>query len=271
MTAADLTLLRRWTAARLRLIRRNPRLVFLTFAFPLVMLVLLNGLNGNTRVAAAGPALGKVAFAQFFTPSIGIFGLSMACYSGVIMGVSTARDAGLLKRVRGTPLPMATYVASWLIGAALTGIAAVVLMFAVAVPAFGVHVPAGNLPAAVVTLVLGALTLSALGLAVASLARSADQAMPIAQLTLLPLTFISGVFSPLDGAPGWLVQIADVFPLKHIVEAFGACFVAGTPHAGWSGGDLLSIALWGAAGLWVAARRFRWEPAARTRSLTVPG
>jgi ABC-2 type transport system permease protein len=258
----DLALTRRWIAARVRLTLRNTRATFMTFAFPLLFLILFSALNGDARVAAVGPAGGKVPFAQFYTPSIGIFGLTMACYSGVILGISTARDSGLLKRVRGTPLPMGIYIGSWLVGASLTGIAAVALMFLVAVPAFGVHVYASTLPAAVVTLVLGAAALAALGLAMATLARSADQAMPIAQLTLLPLSFVSGVFYPIEGAPDWLVTVADVFPLKHIVDAFDACFVPGTPHAGWSWGDLAVIAIWGLAGLRIASRRFRWEPGA---------
>jgi ABC-2 type transport system permease protein len=257
---ADLSLLARWIAARVRLTLRTPRAVATTFAFPLVIVVLFNALNGGDRVAAASAAGGKVAFAQFYTPSIGIFGLTMACYAGVVVGLAAARDSGLLKRVRGTPLPMSVYLGAWLTGAALTGIAAVVLLFVVAVPAFGVHLYPRMLPAAVVTLVLGAATLAALGLAVASLVRRADEAMPVAQLTVLPLSFISGVFYPLDGAPGWLLTVAHAFPLFHIVDAFDACFAPQTTGGGWNLGDLAVIALWGAVGLRVAARRFRWEP-----------
>ena len=68
-----------------------------------------------------------------------IFSLTTACYTSVILGIATARDSGLLKRVRGTPLPMSIYLGAWLAGAALTGILAVVLLFVVAIPAFGVH------------------------------------------------------------------------------------------------------------------------------------
>jgi ABC-2 type transport system permease protein len=257
---ADLALLRRWVAARVRVMLRNPRATFFTFIFPLLFLVIFSALNGDTRVDAVGPAMGKVRFAQFYAPSIGIFGLTMASYTGVIFGIATARDNGLLKRVRGTPLPMGVYIGSWLTSAVLTGVGAVVLMFAIAVPAFGVHLYASMLPAAIVTLALGGIALAGLGLAVSTLARTADQAQPLAQLTFLPLSFISGVFYPLEGAPHWLTTLAGIFPLKHIVETFDACFVPGTPHAGWSGGDLLVIALWGVAGFVVAARRFRWEP-----------
>lgn len=260
MTRTDMALLRRWIAARVRALVRNPRASFFTFIFPLLFLVIFSALNGNSHVDAVGPATGKVRFAQFYAPSIGIFGLTTACYTSIIIGFSAARDAGLLKRVRGTPLPMGVYVGSWLTGAVLTGVGAVVLMFVIAVPAFGVHVYASMLPAAIVTLVLGGVALAGLGLAVSSLARNADQAQPLAQLTFLPLSFISGVFYPVEGVPGWLDKLSNFFPLRHIVETFDACFVHGTPNAGWSGSDLLVIAIWGVVGFVIAARRFRWEP-----------
>ena len=101
------------------------------------------------------------------------------------------------------------------------------LLFAVSVPAFGVEITARTLPAAIVTLLLGAACLAALGVAVASVVKSADQAMPVAQLTFLPISFISGIWFPLDGAPDWLVKVAHFFPLSHIVEAFGCCFTPG--------------------------------------------
>jgi ABC-2 type transport system permease protein len=255
--AADLPLLRRWTAARFKLALRNPRALFFTFVFPLMFVLLFNALNSGTRLDALAGG-GQVAFAQYYTPSIGIFGLAMGCYTTLILGIATARDAKLLKRVRGTPLPMPTYLAAWMAGAILTGIASVVLMFAVAVPAFGVHLYASQLPAAAVSLLLGGACLSALGLAVASLVKTAEQAIPAAQLTLLPLSFISGVFYPLDSAPHWLVSVANAFPLHHIVVAFDGALQPGAPHAGWSG-ELWPVVVWTAAGLFVATRRFSRE------------
>src|SRR5262245_27318059 len=112
MNRLDLTLLLRWIAARVRLMLRNPRVTFFTFAFPLMFLVIFSALNGDVMVQ--GAAGGDVRFAQFYAPSIGIFGLTLACYSNVIFGLANARDEGLLKRVRGTPLPMPVYLASWL-------------------------------------------------------------------------------------------------------------------------------------------------------------
>jgi ABC-2 type transport system permease protein len=260
MTRSDVLLLRRWIAARVRLLIRSPRVTFFTFAFPLMFLVIFNALNGDARVAAMGAAGGDVPFAQFYTPSIGVFGLTLACYTTVIFGIASARDEGILKRVRGTPLPMPAYLTAWLTGAAVTGILSVVLMFAVAVSVFGVDIYPRLLPAAIVTLVVASASLSALGLAVATLVRIADQAGPVAQLTFLPLSFISGIWYPLDGAPGWVTAIAHAFPLFHIVEAFDACFVPQTTGGGWAPGHLAVIAAWGAGALLVAVRRFHAEP-----------
>jgi ABC-2 type transport system permease protein len=260
MTALNRSLLRRWITARVRLMLRNPRVTFFTFVFPLMFLLIFGGLNGNALVPAAGPTGGEVRFAQFYTPAIGVFGLTLACYSNVIFGLATARDERLLKRVRGTPLPMPVYLGAWLTGAAVVGILSVVLMFAVAVPLFGVDIYPANLPAAVVTLTMSAACLAALGLAVATLVRNADQAGPVAQLTMLPLSFISGIFWPLDGAPDVVVAIAHVFPLYYIADAFGACFAPQTTGGGWAPGHLAVIALWGIAGLAVATRRFQAEP-----------
>ncbi len=64
---------------------------------------------------------------------------------------------------------------------------------------------------------------------------------------------------PLSGAPSWLTHVADVFPLAHLVRAFGACFQAQTTGGGWRPVDLAVLAAWGAAGTWIAVRRFDRE------------
>jgi ABC-2 type transport system permease protein len=253
----DAALTWRWILARVRMMLRSPRTLGFTFAFPLVLVVLFNAINGDVKVASMGPAGGDVTFAQYYTPSIGVFSLTIACYTSLLIGLATARENGLLKRVRGTPLPLTIYLGSWVAGAVLVGLSAVLLLFVVAVPAFGVHVYARMLPAALVTVVLGASCLAAVGLAMGTFAKNAEQGQPLAQLTFLPVSFISGVWFPLTDAPHWLVSLAHVFPLYHIVNAFDACFAPQTQGAGFSPNDLLVIAAWAVGGLVVATRRLR--------------
>jgi ABC-2 type transport system permease protein len=253
---SELRLLARWVRARLVIIRRTPRAAFFALIFPLVLLALLNATSGSSKVSVPG---GKVAYAQYFAPSIGIYALAVSCYTVPIFGLASARELGILKRVRGTPLSPWIYLAAWLLSVVVMGVAGAALMVVVSVPAFGVHIYPSLLPAAVVTAFLGAACLAAIGLAVSTVVRRADTAPAISNLTLFPLLFLSGVFFPLEGAPGWLVTLAHVFPLSHIVEAFTACFSPYTSGSGFAPRDLAEIALWGAGGLFVAVRRFRWE------------
>lgn len=255
---SDLVLLRRWTGARIRVTLRTPRAAFFTFIFPVVLLVLLSATGGDRKVAVPG---GKVSFDQYFTPSIAVYSLSVACYALPIFGLATAREAGILKRVRGTPLSPWIYLSAWAVGVILTGLASVLLMFVVGMSVFGVTVYPSLLPAAIAIAVLGAVTLTAIGLAVSTLVRRADTAPAVVNLTLFPLSFFSGVFFPLQSAPDWVKTIAHVFPLSHLVEAFGACFSPYTTGSGFNPRDLAVIAAWGVGSLVVAVRRFRWESA----------
>ena len=258
---SDLALLGRWLRARVRIQLRTGRAVVFTFAFPLVLLVLFNGLNGNATVDAVGAA-GQVKFAQFYTPSIGIFSLTTACYTSVILGIATARDSGLLKRVRGTPLPMSIYLGAWLTGAALTGILAVFLLFAVAIPAFGVQIYLDTLPAALVTLVLGAACLSSVGLAVAT-PREVGRPGDADRAADVPADLVHlGHLVPARRRAGLADDDRELLPARaHIVHAFDSCFSPGVTGGAWSASDLWSMAIWTVVGLFVATRRFRAEPA----------
>ena len=193
-------------------------------------------------------------FAQYYTPAIGVFAITLACYTSLIIGVATARETGLLKRVRGTPLPLSIYLGAWLTGAALVGIASVLLLFAVAVPALGVDIYARTLPQAVLVLDPGR------GVPRLARARARDGGEDLGPgaaaraLTFLPISFISGIWFPLTDAPSWLTRLADFFPLSHLVKAFTACFVpGGSVHLA----DLRSLVIWGAIGMFIAVRRLR--------------
>ena len=259
---SDLRLVGVWIRAGVRALLRTPRAAFFAFVFPAVLLVFVDGTASGTVTGACG----RVEAAQYFTPSLAIFGLAFGCYTSLVFSIPRARERGILKRVRGTPVPPSVYLASLVAVGLLSGIASVLILVVLGVAEFGVHLYPRLLPAAVVTIVIGGLCLCALGLAVSSFVANAETAPVVANITLLPLAFISGVFASVHGAPQWLSTLASVFPLRHLVDAFSASFSPHTAGSGFRPGDLAVLLAWSFAGARVAVRRFRWEPAAQAGS-----
>jgi ABC-2 type transport system permease protein len=250
-----------WTAQHVRQTLRNPQATFFTIVFPLLLLVLFSAPNHSSKVAIDG---GEIAFAQFFTPSIATFATMTSCLTGLVVGLAMERDAGILKRLRGTPLRPSIYVAARITDRLIWAGAAVVVMFSVGMLAFGVHLYPRLIPAAVATFVVGAAAFCALGMAIGTLVPNGQTAVPIVNLIVLPMLFASGVFSPLTGAPTWLRDVANILPLRHMVQAFGGAFSPYTAGWGFAWGDLAALLAWGAAGTLIAVRRFRWEPSQAT-------
>jgi ABC-2 type transport system permease protein len=93
--------------------------------------------------------------------------------------------------------------------------------------------------------------------------RNSDSAQPVTQATMLPLYFISGVFIAVSTLPRWLVDVADVFPVRHLAAALLTAYNPHTTGAVLAGTDLLVVALWGAGGLAIALWRFGWVPLSR--------
>jgi ABC-2 type transport system permease protein len=242
-----------------KLFLRNPFSAFFSLALPLMFLLLLGSLNSGQQL----PQRDGIAYIQFLTPGLLAFAVVSTCYTGLATGVAINRDLGILKRVRGTPLPASVYVAARILSSIWFAVVGAVIMVAVGVALFDLQVVWRMLPAAVVTLLLGAACFCALGMAVAALIPNGEAAPAVANFTILPIAFVSDLFYPLDDAPTWLQAIGSVFPVKHFALALEETFnpfVAGT---GFRWDHLAVVALWGAAGLLVAIRKFRWEP--RTR------
>ncbi|MEP6680460.1 MAG: ABC transporter permease [Chloroflexota bacterium] len=225
---------------------RNPAAAFFTFVFPLMFMVIFNVLIGR----GSGDA------SRFYTPAIIVFAVITATYTNLAMSVAMARDEGILKRMRGTPLPAWSYLAGRIIHAVVIAVLLVVIVAAFGALFYNVAVPWAHLPELAVTLVLGAASFCALGLALTAFIPNADAAPAVVNATILPLLFISNVFIRLDGAPAWIDTLSSVFPVRHFANAMLAIY-AGTPLA-WS--DLAVIAAWGAAGVLLALRFFSWEP-----------
>jgi len=234
---------------------RTPVAAFFTLVFPLSFLVILSALYGNEVI---DPDTG-LRLAQYTTPVFAVFATCMACYASLAIAVSFARASGVLKRLRGTPLPPTLHVVGRISSSVWVSVLAVAIMIGVGVGFYGVQIIWENVPALVLTFVVGAACFSALGLAVASVAPTPNAANAFANASLILLSFISGVFGFGD-LPAWMDRVASVFPLKPFVDAFAAGFnpyeEASTPD--W--GSLAVMTAWGILGAVIVWRAFGWEP-----------
>lgn len=237
---------------------RNPAAAFFTFAFPLMFLVIFNLLFGNSEYRF-GP--GQVTTAStFYVPAIAAFSVITACYTNVAMSVSFSRDSGVLKRVRGTPLPAWVYMVGRIGHSTAIAILLVIIVAAAGALFYGVDIPTSTLPAFLVTLAVGAATFSALGLAMTSIIPNADASPAIVNASILPLLFISDIFIPLSEVPAWLETVSRVFPVWHYSQAMQAAFNPFETGSGFRFGYLAVVAAWGVFGLVAATRFFSWEP-----------
>ena len=85
--------------------------------------------------------------------------------------------------------------------------------------------------------------MSSLGLAVASFIRKAESAPAVSNITMFPLIFLSGVFFPIGDAPQWIQDVANIFPVAHLVDAFTGCFDPATTGSGFTS-DYWSLVIW---------------------------
>jgi ABC-2 type transport system permease protein len=235
---------------------RNPASAFFAFALPVVFLVVFASIFRNTTVHVAGNA---VSYNDYYIPALVAFGIMGACFTNIAVSVTVRRDSGILKRMRGTPLPAWAFVTGLIASSVVISLVLTVIPTAFGMLAFGVHAP-HHLVALLVTLAIGAVVFCALGLGLTAVIPNAEAATPIVQLLLLPLVFISGTFFTID--PGSVpARIAIYFPVRHLISAMYAAFdPAQGSSTGFSGTDYWVMGVWGIAGLLVAVRRFRWEP-----------
>ena len=240
-----------------RCFRRNIQSVFFTLVLPVLFLVILASIFRNATVKVPG---GSMKESAYYVPGIIAFGLIAAAFSNLTVTVVRNRESGIYKRRRATPLPASAVIAGRALVAILTALAITALLLAIGWAAYGASIPGRTAPAFIVTVVVGAAAFCCLGFAVASLIRTVDAAQPVVQAIVLPLSFISGVFIATSELPAWLADIGKVFPVEHLVAALLAAYNPHTTGSGFRWGDLAVVAVWGAAGLIIAVRRFHWLP-----------
>lgn len=237
---------------------RNRQSRFFTLALPVLFLIIFASVfGGNHTVSVAG---GRIPTSVVYVPGIITLGIIGASLVNLVISITAQRETGVLKRRRATPVPAVALIAGRALTAVVTALGITAVLLGLGWAFYKAHVPARTGGALLVTVVVGTLSFCCLGYALSSVIRNEDAAQPITQAVVLPLYFISGVFVPVSVLPHWLVDVADVFPVRHLADALLIAYNPHTPGAGFAGLDLLVLAAWGVGGLVVALRRFSWVP-----------
>ncbi|MGA2321386.1 MAG: ABC transporter permease [Solirubrobacteraceae bacterium] len=237
-----------WRQYRLerRMFWRNPSAAFFNFLLPLLFLT-----GGGVILSGSQHDL------NLLVPSIAGMSVMSTTFTALAYNIVFLRERGVLKRIRGTPLPTISYFGG-VAGNAVTNTA---LQIAIIVLAgrlfFGIGWPLhwGEL---IVFVLVGVVCFAALGVAFAHLIPNFESTAAYVNAVFLPVVFISFFVFDTKSAPGFLRNIAGALPLKPLIDGLSGAMVSGSGLGGHL--DALAIiALWGAFGLYFAVRGFSWE------------
>jgi ABC-2 type transport system permease protein len=237
---------------------------------PVILVPMLDALNPGVRVVLP-PAAPRAAIAvnglpallpydQYLVPALAAFGVMTACFATLALRVTVAREDGVLKRLRGTPLPPWAHLVGRIGASVLIALLVAAATIAVGVAFYDVQVVARLLPAAALTTALAAGCFCALGLAATAVLPTAESAPAIVFAVVFPLAFISEVFFPPQLAPAWMDRLGAWLPLQPYARAMAAAFNPAVTGTGLQPRELAVIAGWTVVGALVSIRWFAWSP-----------
>ncbi|WP_209560257.1 ABC transporter permease [Frigoribacterium sp. PvP032] len=240
--------------------------VFFTFLFPVVMLAIFSTAFSASGSYGVRPDGSAVDAAAYYLPGMIAAGVLLSGVQALGIDIAVERSDGTLKRLAGTPLP----VASWFLGklgqVVVTNLLQVALLLVVARVLFRVPLPTEASSWATFGWVwlLGLAGSALIGIALSRVPRTGRSATAVIVPITLVLQFISGVYLPFTQLPTWLQQVASAFPLKWLAQGMRSVFLPESSAAAEVGGtwDLAGVALWLAvwlvAGAVAARLTFRW-------------
>jgi ABC-2 type transport system permease protein len=238
---------------------RSREAVVFTMLFPVMLIVIFGSVFTQEIVPG-------VRFTQYFVTGMIASGLMAVGFQNLAISIPIERDRGVLKRLRGTPMPRAAYFVGKVVLVLVVGVAVTALLLVVAIAFYGVDLPSTAskwLTFAWVSL-LGITACSLCGIAFSSLARTGRSAPAVVTPVALVLQFISGVFFVYTELPAWMQQFAAIFPLKWMCQGMRSVFLpesfAVQESAGsWELGRVaLVLAAWCIGGLILCLVTFRW-------------
>ena len=237
-----------WRQYRLerRMFWRNPSAAFFNFFLPLLFLALFGAIFGGNQKNL-----------DVIVPGIAGMAIMSTTFSALAMNITFLREQGVLKRMRGTPLPAGAYLGGIAANAVTNASIQITLVILAGRLFFNIGWPK-DWPELIVFVVTGVVCLASLGVAYSHVIPNFDAAPAYVNIVFLPTIFISGVFYDVDNIPPFLRDIAQALPLTHIIDGLSGAMVTGRGLE-----DNLSalgvILVWMVAGIVLAIRGFSWE------------
>jgi ABC-2 type transport system permease protein len=248
--------------ARIELLQfvRDREAAFFTMLLPVLLLIVFGS-------AFSGDVTAGVSFSQYFLAGMIASGIVYTSFQNLAISIPQERDVGTLKRLLGTPMPKASYFIGKIGLILMIYIGQVVLMSAIGVVLFDVHLPSDPADWWTFTWVsaLGLVCCTLLGIAFSAVARTGRGAPALVSPVVLVLQFTSGVFFQYDELPHWMQQFSALFPLKWLCQGMRSVFLPDTFQrqelaGSWElGRTALILAAWTVAAAVLAMRYFRWQ------------
>jgi ABC-2 type transport system permease protein len=228
------------------LIMRNPRAFIFGLIMPGLLLALqLHHKHASTAALAAGVA------------GLMMFGMLNIAYLTYAAGLAVAREDGVLRRWRATPLPVWTYFAGRIIAAVVLADVAGLLLVVVGASWAGLHLTVAGAGFLLLATTAGAITLGAVGTAITPLLPPGQGAYSMLAISYLPLLIFSGGFGSINNLPSWLTRTMTYLPVQPVIDASSKAIQYGSVAPTR---DLLVLAAWTVGCLALSIRFFRWEP-----------
>jgi len=221
------------------------RAVTLGVIFPVILLIASHGKGSHT----AAPDVAQYA----------VFGLSLTAWNTYGVRLVAAREAGVLKRWRATPLPRWCYFLGRVLATVVVATLAAAATVAAGILLYNIHLSVAEALGALLVFVLGSFAWAATATAVTAAIPNVEAAAPTMMLTYFPVVIASGALGSIS-EPHWLTSLMRYLPAQPLVHAAGTALSYSAGHSWLPARDLLVLSAWAIAGIIVSIVVFRWEP-----------
>jgi ABC-2 type transport system permease protein len=237
-----------WRQYRLerRMFWRNPSAAFFNFLLPLIFLGLFGAIFASDQENL-----------DVIVPGIAGMAVMATTFSALAFNMTFLREQGILKRIRGTPLPPGAYLGGIVLSAVTNTVIQIAIITVAGKLFFGIPWPR-DWPELVVFVAAGVVCFASLGVALSHAIPNFDSAPAYVNAVFLPVIFISGVFYDVEDAPRVIRDVAEALPLKYVIDGLSGAMVTGR-GLGSNAGALAVVAAWAAVGLLLAVRGFSWD------------